>query len=187
VALLAATVALAGCTPEPEPPDSSPPPDATTAADSVEAAAPPANPFAEPARRALRIELRLDAYRAIAGAWAGGDASSEFMAYFDGDTLRLIEEALDFGEYGAAHATYYFDGGALFYVVEDETRARLTPGAPGADTLRTRVAFGPDGAIEQSEQVENGVVVPLPEVEAEGFRRHVDALREQLRAAAPPA
>lgn len=182
------TLVLAGCGREPETAtESATVPDTTVVADSVEAVEPPANPFAEPARRALRIELALDDYRAIAGAWAAGDATSEFMAYFEGDTLRLIEEELDFGEYGAAHATYYFDDDGLFYVVEDEARTRLAPDAPGTDSLRTRVWFGPDGAIDQTEQIENGEAVPLPEVEAEGFRRHVDALREQLRAATSPA
>lgn len=191
--LLGTALALAGCGREPAPEPEPPAPDTTAVTDSVRtdsviadstAAEAPTNPFAEPARRALRIELGLDDYRAIAGSWAAGDATSSFMAYFDGDSLRLIEEELDFSEYGAAHATYYFDG-ELFYVVENETRTRLDD-APGADSLQARVWFGPDGSIEQSEQIVNGDAVPLPAMEAEGFRRHADALREQLRIATTP-
>lgn len=192
--LVGTALVLAGCGREPAPEPESPAPDTTAVADSVVADSvtadsmavdAPVNPFAEPARRALRIELGLDDYRAIAGSWAAGDATSSFMAYFDGDSLRLIEEELDFGEYGAAHATYYFDGG-LFYVVENERRTRLDPDAPGADSLQTRVWFGPDGSVEQSEQIVNGEAAPLPAMEAEGFRRHADALREQLRIAMTP-
>lgn len=194
--LLGITLVLAGCGRDSEPtPDNAPPtPDTTAVADSVPADSAAvdsaavevsANPFAEPARRALRIELALDDYRAIAGSWAAGDATSSFMAYFEGDSLRLIEEELDFGEYGTAHATYYFDDG-LFYVVENEQRTRLDPDAPGADSLQTRVWFGPDGGIEQSEQIVNGDPAPLPAMEAVGFFRHADALREQLRVATTP-
>lgn len=192
--LLGTALVLAGCGTESAPDPEPPAPDTTAVADSVRtdsvsadstAAEAPINPFAEPARRALRIELGLDDYRAIAGSWAAGDATSSFMAYFDGDSLRLIEEDLDFGEYGVAHATYYFDGG-LFYVVENERRTRLDSNAPGADSLQTRVAFGPDGRVEQSEQIVNGDAAPLPAAEAEGFRRHADALREQLRIATTP-
>jgi hypothetical protein len=188
--VLGTVLVLAGCRREPAPEPTAPDTTAadttpdTTAVDSA-AVASPANPFAEPARRALRIELGLDDYRAIAGSWAAGDATSSFMAYFDGDSLRLIEEDLDFGEYGRAHATYYFDGG-LFYVVENERRTRLDPDAPGADSLQTRVWFGPDGRVEQSEQIVNGGAAPLPPAEAEGFLRHADALREQLRVATTP-
>jgi hypothetical protein len=192
--LLGTALVLFGCGREPAPDPEPPAPgmtatvdsvlaDSAMVADSVDAA--PVNPFAEPARRALRIELGLDDYRAIAGSWAAGDATSSFMAYFDGDSLRLIEEELDFGEYGAAHATYYFDGG-LFYVVEDERRTRLDPDAPGIDSLQTRVAFGSNGSVEQSEQIANGEAAPLPVTEAEGFLRHAAELREQLRIATMP-
>ena len=194
VYLLGTALVVAGCGREPAPDPEPPAPDTTAVADSVRtdlvvadsaAAEVPVNPFAEPARRALRIELALDDYRAIAGSWAAGDATSSFMAYFEGDSLRLIEEELDFGEYGAAHATYYFDGG-LFYVVENERRTRLDPDAPGVDSLQTRVAFGPAGRVEQSEQIVNGESAPLPAAEAEGFRRHAAALRAQLRIATTP-
>jgi len=193
-AALVIPLVLVGCGREPAPDPEPLASDTTAIADSVRADAVAAdsvatdslvNPFAEPARRALRIELGLDDYRAIAGSWAAGDATSSFMAYFDGDSLRLIEEELDFGEYGAAHATYYFHG-ELFYVVENERRTRLDPDAPGADSLQTRVWFGPDGGIEQSEHVMNGETAPLPAAEAEGFRRHAAALREQLRIATTP-
>ncbi|MEP0547166.1 MAG: hypothetical protein ABJF88_09545 [Rhodothermales bacterium] len=183
---------LGGCGREPERPDA--PPDSTAMAgvimpDSADAPpAPPINPFAEPARRALRIELGLDDYRTVDGTWAGGDASSTFTAYFAGDTLRFIEERLSAGAYGSESNVYYFADGVPFYAVQDAVQVR--PGLDGAarrDTVRLRVALTPEGDLLAAEGTVNGERESVDRVLADGVRQHAEALRARAAAGARPA
>jgi hypothetical protein len=184
---LAAALVLAGCGAEPERPADPP----TVASDSVTAEPePPANPFAETARRALRIELDLDDYLRVEGTWAADDAASTFTAHFAGDTLRFIEERMSTGEVGARTTVYYFEEGALFYAVEDAVRTRIAPGTSGADSLQTRVAFDSEGRVRAAQQVISGAAGPAPEAEVERLREHAATLRARahaLRSSAEPA
>jgi hypothetical protein len=184
---------LGGCGREPERPGV--PPDAAAteaplAPDSLAnaAPAPPVNPFAEPARRALRIELGLDDYRTVDGTWAAGDAASTFTAHFAGDTLQFIEEALNAGEYETESNVYYFAEGALFYAVQDAVQARPGPdGAARRDTVRLRIALTPDGNLLAAEGTVNGEPEPVDRVLVDGVRQHAEALRERAATSARPA
>lgn len=180
---LAAAVALGGCGAEPERPATPPAADRDSA---VADPAPPANPFAEPARRALRIELGLDGYQTVKGTGTAGDPASTFTAYFAGDTLRFVEEHLVPPQSGTT--VYYFEDGALFYAVRDEIRRG--PDAAGADTVQTLAAFASDGRVRASRRTVNGTAAP--EAGVEELRGHAHALRDRARAlrrgaTAPPA
>lgn len=171
---LIAALLLGGCGAEPERPA-----EPTAERDSsVAEATPPADPFAEPARRALRIELGLDSYQTVEGTWAAGDAASTFTAHFAGDTLRLIEERSETDTYAAGTTAYYFEDGALFYAVRDAWR-RLGPNASEADTLQTRAAFGPDGGLLTTQQVVGDTVGPAPAAEVDALREHAHTLRDR--------
>lgn len=179
-----------GCAREPEPPapGATPPSSAldTLAATPVPEA--PVNPFAEPARRALRIELALDDYRTVEGTWTAGDASSSYTAYLDGDSLRFIEERLNMGEYGDETNVYYFADGALFYAVQDGVRVRLDAAAAvRRDTVQLRIALAPDGTVLATEGTVNGESEVVDRVLIEGVRRHAEALRDRLRATTGPS
>jgi hypothetical protein len=179
---LVAAFALGGCGTEGERPAT--PPVAERDAAAAEPA-PPANPFAEPARRALRIELGLDGYQTVEGT-AAGDPASTFTAHFAGDTLRFIEEHLVPRASGTA--VYYFENDALFYAVRDEIRRG--PDAAGAATVQTLVAFASDGRVRASRRTVDGTAAP--ETDVEGLREHAHALRDRARAlrqqaTAPPA
>ena len=183
---------LGGCALEPEPPPATPAvsaPESLAVDMTLSLPAPPVNPFAEPARRALRIELGLDDYQTVDSAWEAGDASSTFTAYFDGDTLRFIEERLSAGEYGEEMSVYYFDDGTLFYAVQDAVRVRLgVADAARRDTVQLRVALAPMGDVIAAEGTVNGEPEPIDRVLIEGVRRHAEALVAQLGAtASPPA
>lgn len=177
---LAALLALAGCRGEPE----SPPETPATARDSVTAApAEPVNPFAEPARRALRIELGLDGYRAIEGGGAAGGPASTFTAYFAGDTLRFIEERGSAGGVDASTNVYYFEGGALFYAVQDEAPVPPAEGEQTQrDASRLRIAFDARGDVIAAERAVNGAPGLVGEATVRAVRDHAAALRDRAHA-----
>lgn len=187
VGVVTLALLFGGCAREPERPEASPADTMPAAPDSLAVEPePPVNPFAEPARRALRIELGLDDYQTVDGTWAAGDASSTFTAYFAGDTLRLIGEELRAGDYGTETSAYYFADGALFYAVQDAVRLRLGAEAGAEpDTLRLRVALTPDGDLLAAEGTVNGEPEPVDRVHVEGVRRHAEALRERAAVARP--
>ncbi len=186
VLLLALGLAACGRAPEPSP---------TVAGDTLAivpsdsaAVAAADDPFPAFARRATALELGLDGYRKVKGTWEAGETAARFTAHFDADTLRFIEAAMDRGDYGEATAVYYFADGAPFYIVQDEQRTRLDPREAGQrDTIQTRAAFAPDGAVVAGEQVVNGEVRDAPLIEIEGLWNHARALAEQADDAARPA
>ena len=178
---------LAACAPEPTPDADAPPAETLTPADSA-TTAPAPDLFPPFARRATAVELGLDAYREVDGTWQAGDTEARFTAYFDADSLRLIEAIVDRGDYGDATSAYYFERGQPFYVVQDEQRTRLDPRENGRrDTVQTRVAFGPDGAVVAAEQIVNGAVQAAPPIEVEGVWNHARALAVRAREIARPA
>lgn len=168
-----AALALGGCGTEPE--RSNDPPAAAPDSTAAEPT-PPANPFAEPARRALRIELGLDRYERVEGT-AGAPAVA-FTAFFAGDTLRFIEERIGSGTSSERTTVYYFEDGVLFYAVRDERRPSLEPGTARTDTFQTRAAFGPDGRPQATQQIVGNEVGPASAAEVEGLRKHARALRD---------
>lgn len=175
--VLAVLLALGGCRGEPEQPSE------TTLAerDSVAAEPEPVNPFAEPARRALRIELGLDGYRTVEGTWAAGDTASTFTAHFAGDTLRLIEEELSLGAVGEGTNVYYFEDDALFYAVQNEIR--LDPqDDTRRDTSRVRVALDARGDVIASVRTVNGASVPVRARTVRGVRGHAETLCDRAHA-----
>ena len=191
LALLALVLGLAACAPEPAPDADTP--TADTAA--VASPAPPApDPFPDFARRATAVELGLDGYREVDGTWQAGDTDARYTAYFDADTLRLIEAIMNRGDYGDATVAYYFDAPGLsagptpFYVVQDEQRVRLDPREAGRrDTIQTRAAFAADGTVVAGEQTVNGERGDAPPIELRGLRNHARALAEAAAARARPA
>ena len=174
---LAALLALGGCRSEPEQPSET----ALAERDSAAAEPEPINPFAEPARRALRIELGLDDYRTVVGTWAAGDTASTFTAHFGDDTLRLIEEELRLGAVGEGTNVYYFEDDALFYAVQHEIR--LDPqDDTRRDTARVRVALDARGDVIASVRAVNGAAEPVRAVTVRGVCGHAEALRDQAHA-----
>ena len=134
-------LALGGCAREPEPG-----PPAVAPPDSVVVPAP--DPFPAFARRAAAIEIALDDYRRAEGT---GPDGSPFTAYLDGESVRLIEETQEAG----ATVVTYFEDGFPFYIVEE------------AGAVRTRVAFGPEGAVVAAERTVNGEHRNVPTAEVE--------------------
>src|SRR5262245_30091194 len=65
------------------------------------------------AARVEALPADLASYRAVQGASPGGDNASAWTAYFDGTTLKCIDETANQGDYGAAENEYYFERGAL--------------------------------------------------------------------------
>ncbi len=141
-------------------------------------------------RRAEAIEAELASYEALQGRRKVGDATSTFTAYLR-DSLVLIRERLDMGDYGYSQNEYYFDGEVLFYYVEGKlSRTRNPGGPPTTDAIVLRLYFDEQGRLSAHEKTLNAEPVELDGYEESAVRRHATALRaliagdEQASAAA---
>jgi hypothetical protein len=83
--------------------------------------------------RVEAIRADLASYRAVQGTGAAGDDGAAWTAYFDGATLRCIDETSGQGHDGTAENEYYFESGKLVAYVSRETRAVTDPGRPAGE------------------------------------------------------
>lgn len=142
-------------------------------------------------RRVEAIEAELASYEALEGRRKAGDATSTFTAYLRGDSLVLIRERLDMGDYGYSDNEYYFAGDSLIYYVEGKlSRTRNPDGPPTTDAIVLRLYFDEQGRLSAHEKTLNAEPVELDGYEESAVRRHATALRaliagdEQASAAA---
>jgi hypothetical protein len=155
------------------------------------AAAPPpaavsANPItAEEARkRAQDIESRRAAWRSAPGRLQVDDASSQFVAVYDGGVLRMIEERSEFGDYGSGTARYYLDTtGTLFlYDARDERAVTDAAGVGAREITELSMVFESDGRMVASRKTVDGRVQPVETEEIDAAVAHLKALRQAARA-----
>ena len=129
-------------------------------------------------RRVEAIEAELASYETLEGRRKAGDATSTFTAYLRGDSLVLIRERLDMGDYGYSDNEYYFAGDSLFYYVEGKlSRTRNPGGPPTTDAIVLRLYFDEGGRLSAHEKTLNAEPVELDGYEESAVRRHARALR----------
>ena len=134
------------------------------------------------------IRAALADWRTVQGARSDGDNSAAWTAYFDGATLRYIDEKSNQGDYGTAQNEYYFENGVLFAYVSRATLTITDPSRP-AGTEEVTLSLGFDGAggvVEQSKTV-GGRSAPVESAEASGVKARAALLAEEaVKVAAPP-
>jgi hypothetical protein len=116
------------------------------------------------------LRANLAGYRAVQGASAAGGDAAVWTAYFDGSTLKCIDETANAGDNGAAENEYYFERGELVAYVSRGTRAATDPARPAGEEERIslRLAFDMSGAeTELSKTVEgHPAAIEMTEVAA---------------------
>jgi hypothetical protein len=134
----------------------------------------------EARERARDIESRRGAWRSVPGRFQEGDASSRFIAVYDGGVLRMIEERSDFGDYGSGSGRYYFDTtGTLFLYDARDERMLADPARSGArEIIELSMVFEPDGRMVASRKTVDGRVQPVQGSEIDGAMAHLQALRK---------
>ncbi|MGE0182969.1 MAG: YbaY family lipoprotein [Parvularculaceae bacterium] len=116
IALALGAVLLAGCAKETEKaPDGA----AAAAAASVDASAAKTPRITETVGTidtddaVAAIKSRISLLPWINGRYAAGDASSTYVAFFDGDAPAAVFEQVDLGEYGESRVAHFYEGDAL--------------------------------------------------------------------------
>jgi hypothetical protein len=125
------------------------------------------------------VEASLPTYDSITGRGQAGDLTYSYTAYFEGDSLRLIRERQDSGDYGHSDNDYYFTDGALSYYVQGQISRVVNPGGPPTSSaIVIRLYFDSEERLVHAERTLNAVPVPLEGYEELSVRRRSAALRE---------
>ena len=138
-------------------------------------------------RSARELEARLEAslagFDSVTGRGQAGDLDFRYTAYFEGDSLRLIRERQDSGDYGHSNNDYYFTDGSLSYYVQGQISRVVNPtGPPTSSAIVIRLYFDDQERLVHAERTLNARAVPLEGYEELSVRRRSAALREAAMA-----
>ena len=126
-----------------------------------------------------RIEAGLAGFDSVTGRGQAGDADYRYTAYFEGDSLRLVRERRDSGDYGHSNDDYYYTNGRLTYYVQGQISRVVNPtGPPTSSAIVVRLYFDDEERLVHAERTLNARAVPLEGYEELSVRRRSAALRE---------
>lgn len=126
----------------------------------------------------------------VASKWTlDEEINSTFTAYYQGETLRLIEEQMAMGKFGSAQSTYFYSpqGGLFAYTESKDSQRGAQTGNPVSEKVEMQLLFGPNGAALGGERRVDGKPAELTGVEFEGVKMHsreLQAVLTEKRAAA---
>lgn len=118
--------------------------------------------------------------------WTYGDTVSQLTGFFQGDSLRLVEEQMNMGDFGSTSARYFYSAqGRLFaYQETKESRSGKAANAVKTEQSTLRLFFGDDGRLLSGERTVDGKPSALVGIEEQAVRMHAAELEAALADAA---
>jgi hypothetical protein len=144
-----------------------PTPTPTTAASGGAASMPAAG-----ASGAAAVRAAAAAWPRVEGRWTRGDTDSRYVAYFDADALRYLEEDVARGAGGTDSQRYWYEDGALVYF--EGVAPSALPGA-GPSTVPVVAEFRGAEVVRAVAREHSGEK-KLDAAAVEALRRHAAAL-----------
>ncbi len=120
----------------------------------------------------------------VPAKWALDDTvKSAIAGYYEGDTLRLIEEEMTMGEFGSANSQYFYTAsGALFaYTESKESQRGARSGNAVKEKIEVQLLFAPNGTLVGGERKVDGSVTDLTGMESQGAKMHARELESVLQ------
>jgi hypothetical protein len=131
---------------------------------------------------ASTLSARKLMFTKVKGPLAKGDSAAKYAAYYQGEVLRVMEDAADYGERGESERGYFLDSeGRLFYYTGSDQRAKQS----GKDKVRIRIAYDESGKVVGSEKSVNGQPVAVSDADLKAIKARLQALRKLADAAKP--
>jgi hypothetical protein len=131
---------------------------------------------------ASTLSARKLMFTKVKGPLGKGDSAETYAAYYQGEVLRVVEDAADFGERGGSERDYFLDSqGRLFYYTASDQRVKQS----GKDKVRVRIAYDESGKILGSEKTVNGKPAAVSDADLKAIRARLQALRKVADAARP--
>lgn len=130
------------------------------------------------------LSARKEGLTAVPTKWTLDDTiKSSCKGYYEGDTLRLIEEEMTMGEFGFANSQYFYtDKGVLFaYTENKETQRGAKSGNIVKEKVEVQLLFAPNGTLVGGERKVDGTVSELTGMEAQGVKMHARELESALQ------
>jgi hypothetical protein len=131
---------------------------------------------------ASTLSARKLMFTKVKGPLGKGDSAETYAAYYQGEVLRVLEDAADFGERGSSERGYFLDSqGRLFYYSGSDQRVKQS----GKDKVRIRIAYDESGKVLGSEKVVNGQAAAVSDADLKTIKTRLQALRKVADAARP--
>ncbi len=131
---------------------------------------------------ASTLSARKLMFTKVKGPLGKGDSAETYAAYYQGEVLRVMEDAADFGERGGSERDYFLDSqGRLFYYTASDQRVKQS----GKDKVRVRIAYDESGKVLGSEKVVNGKPAAVSDADLKAIKARLQALRKVADAARP--
>lgn len=129
------------------------------------------------------ILAKRDSLNALEAKWNLGDTSSSVKGFFDGESLALIEEEMNMGEFGNARSRYVYSpkGNLLAYSEEKEIRTGARTGSPRVEQVKLSLLFAENGNLLQGERLVDGSPAELTGLEQQGVKLHARELELALQ------
>jgi hypothetical protein len=124
---------------------------------------------------AATLSEQLVFFRQARGTLVTDEASSSFVAYYDGFQLRYVIERIDLGTDAATVNQYAFENGRLFHYLQNGRSRDAWTGEGSATTMR--VSFDPDGGLLKAGKWVNGEAALVTDDEVLTLRIHVARLQ----------
>ena len=132
--------------------------------------------------QASTLSARKLMFTKVKGPLGKGDSAETYAAYYQGEVLRVMEDAADFGERGGSERDYFLDSqGRLFYYTASDQRVKQS----GKDKVRVRIAYDESGKVLGSEKIVNGKPAAVSDADLKAIRARLQALRKVADAARP--
>lgn len=120
---------------------------------------------------------------ATATKWTLDETSSDITGFYEGEVLRVIEEAMDMGEFGTSTSVYFYTpkGGLFAYSEEKQSRTGVRTGNPKTERVELSLLFSDNGSLLRGERKVDGATTELTGLEAQGVRMHARELELMLQ------
>jgi hypothetical protein len=133
-----------------------------------------------------QVEAQKAALTPRPAEWTYGDTVSQLTGFYQGESLRLVEEQMNMGEFGSASAKYFYSAqGKLFaYQETKESRSGKAANAVKTEQSTLQLFFGEDGRLLSGERTVDGQPSALVGIEEQAVRMHATELEAALADAA---
>ena len=129
-----------------------------------------------------QLAAQESSFTPVTAKWSLGDTTSEITGFYQEDSLRMIREEMNMGDFGSTSARYFYspDGKLTAYTESKQARSGASTGSATTEEIELDLLFAESGSLLSGQRKANGVAAPLVGIEEQGVRMHARELESAL-------